>query len=936
MPKRNRSPREHAFVATLLALLLSIAMAGGPAVASPGQTAGQGGSGAGQLEKSSAGQLEKQRQKATVEVRHLPEPKSQKHTPKPARSAEHKQAASSGGTPATVVSRSDGQVASLAPTTITTNVLTGGGAGGSIELEQLDGALNTGPTPPDNGLGVGPNHIVQMVNGGGFVYDRTTTHTQVDDFSLSDFFGAPIDPTKISQPAYSDPRVLYDDISGRWFAAILIFDGCGGANSCANQGNSEIDLAVSATSNPLGDWAVYPIDTDYNNRLLDQPKLGVSNDKAVMTWNITGFAGPYQFVEVDKADLVALAGSVDVFLFAEEGSHYNVMPVVTLGNISTEFAASINRGDDTLSVFEFTGTPTSSPAYTIHDFLVGTVNDPPDADQKTDSRDLDTGTAGEQSAVWQGNILWAAGNTACTPPGDSTQRSCLSFHKVNTASWSLLENAVVGQNGAHLFYPAVMVDNVGNLFAGHSVSSTNQFGSAGITYFAGGTIASSNPGLDYEVGVGPYNCTFCFDQNNNPTRNRWGDYSGAAQDPNNPKDVWLSAEFGTYNTSSTNNWAVEIGRFTAAAPVVSSISPNHGPELSTACAPTVTVNGTDFQLGASVKFGSVPSGSVSVLAPEQLTAVAPAQAAGTVDVTVTTPIGTSATSLASKYTYDPDTVAPTTQATPTTPPNANGWNKADFTVNLDATDQTCGSGIKDITVSATGAITYGPVTTSGASASLFIGTEGITTINYYATDNAGNVESTKTLVVRLDKTPPAITITSPTDGGIYLVNQPLTAAFSCSDGLSGLASCVGTQPNGSSLDTSSVGTRTFTVNATDLADNAASKTSTYYVTYNICLLYNATQPITQSQVAIKLSVCDFNGVNLSSASIVLTAVSVTPVQPIVSNANPDFLFRFNTTVAPGGGYVFNLIVKDYPAGSYTLDFTATGDPITHHAPIVVK
>jgi hypothetical protein len=89
-------------------------------------------------------------------------------------------------------------------------------------------------------------------------------------------------------------------------------------------------------------------------------------------------------------------------------------------------------------------------------------------------------------------------------------------------------------------------------------------------------------------------------------------------------------------------------------------------------------------------------------------------------------------------------------------------------------------------------------------------------------------------------------------------------------------------------------------------------------------------------VAIKLKVCDFNGVNLSSASIVLTAVSVTPLQPIVSNANPDFKFRFDTTVAPGGGYVFNLIVKDYPAGSYTLDFTATGDPITHHAPIVVK
>ncbi len=839
--------------------------------------------------------------------------------------------------PVTTVSRSSGHVGPGAPTGVPSiQTLTGGGAGGSLELEEFDGALNDGPTPPDNGFGVGPNHIVQFVNSSGFIYDRTTAHTQVDSFNLSVFFGAPVDTTNISQPFYSDPRVLYDTVSGRWFAAILIFDGCGGASTCANKNNSEIDIAVSASSDPTGSWAVYPVGTNYSNQLLDQPKLGVSNDKAVMTWNITGFAGPYQFIEVDKAGLVALAASVAVFFFATDSSHYNVMPVVTLGNISTEFAASINRGGSTLTVFEFTGTPTSSPNYATHDFSVGTVNDPPDADQNGDTRQLETGTAGEQSAVWQNNVLWAAGNTSCTPPGDSTTRSCLSFHQVNTSSWSLLQDAVLGQNGAHLFYPAVMVDNAGNLFAGHSVSSTSQFGTAGITYFAGGTIAASNPGLDYKVGVGPYNCTFCFDKDGNPTRNRWGDYSGAAQDPNNPKDVWLSAEFGTYDTLSTNNWAVEIGRFTAAAPVVSSVSPNHAPELSAACAPTVTVVGTDFQLGAGVKFGSVSAGNVNVLSPEQLTADAPAQAAGTVDVTVTTPIGTSAPSAATKFTYDPDTVAPVTVATLSTAPNANGWNNADFTVNFNATDQVCGSGVKDITVDATGALTYGPVTTSGASASLFIGTEGITTIHYYATDNAGNVESTKTLIVRLDKTPPDITITTPGDGAVYIINQPVAANYGCTDGLSGLASCVGTVPNGSNIDTSSPGVKTFTVNATDNAGNASSKTFTYYVTYKICLLYDPTQPFIQNQAAIKLEICDYNNVNLSSASIVLTAVSVTPSQPLVSKANPDFKFRFDTTVAPGGGYIFNLIVKGYPAGSYTLDFTVAGDPITHHAPLMVK
>src|SRR4029453_12951076 len=152
MPKRGRSSRGRAFTATLLALLFSLAIAGGPTVASPGQAAGQGG-------RSSAGQLEKEIRKASVDVRHLPEAKAQKHTLKPARSGEHKLAAVNAASPASVVSRSDGQSAALGPsnvtTEITTDVLTGGGAGGSIELEQFDGALNTGPTPPHNRLGGG-------------------------------------------------------------------------------------------------------------------------------------------------------------------------------------------------------------------------------------------------------------------------------------------------------------------------------------------------------------------------------------------------------------------------------------------------------------------------------------------------------------------------------------------------------------------------------------------------------------------------------------------------------------------------------------------------------------------------------------------------------------------------------------------------------------
>jgi hypothetical protein len=880
--------------------------------------------------------------KGMPKVGHLPPAKSQKHVPKreiapPVPPGPTIATGTSSRSPRDKLSANASATSTGASKTAPGSAtLTGTSIGALEELDQFDGAGYDGPTPPDNGFGVGPGAILEMVNSTGHVFARTPDHTETKSFNLSDFFGAPIHTDQIVNVGYSDPRVLYDTGSGRWFASILIFDDC--TNKCATVNNSEVDIAVSASSDPTGSWNVYPVETTGNKVLLDQPKLGVSNDKAVTTYNENGFSGPYRFVTIQKSDLTSLAGPINFDLFDLDSSHYNVIPVVSLGSTATEYAASANRGGSTLTIFAFTGTPLGGDAtFTTTDLSIGTVNDPPQADQLNDSRQLDTGTAGVQSAVWQNNTLWAAGNTSCTPPGDSVARSCLRFDRVSTSGTpSLVQDANLGQNDAHLFYPSVTVDSAGNLYAGHSVSSSSQYGTAGMTYFAGGTLASTNPGIDYQVGVGKYDCTFCFDTSMppNPTLNRWGDYSGSAQDPNNPKDIWLNEEWGSSSTTNTDDWATEIARFTAAAPTVTSIAPTHEGELSS-CANMVTVIGTDFQLGATVKFGSTASSAVNVTSPETLTASVPAEPHGSVDVTVTTPAGTSATSSADVFTYDPDTIAPTTSATETGTKNGAGWHDSDFTVNFSASDNACGSGVKNITLSASGAITLAPTTSSGDTASLFVGTEGVTTISYFATDNAGNVEATNTLTVRLDKTPPTITITTPT-ATTYSLNQPVAANYGCADSVSGVATCSGPVASGSNIDTASLGTKTFTVTSTDIAGNSSSKSVTYTVAYKICLLYAPTQPLKQNQIPIKLEICDFNNVNLSSASIKLTAVSVTPTGSIASNANPGNLFRYDTSIAPGGGYIYNLNTKSLPAGSYALNFTVSGDPVTHQAPFMLK
>src|SRR5439155_12361680 len=86
-------------------------------------------------------------------------------------------------------------------------------------------------------------------------------------------------------------------------------------------------------------------------------------------------------------------------------------------------------------------------------------------------------------------------------------------------------------------------------------------------------------------------------------------------------------------------------------PVVSGLDQSSG---NTAGGATITMNGLNFSGGAGqtqVFFGTTAASNVTVLSDTQLTATAPAHAAGTVDVTVQSPYGKSAMVSPDRYTY---------------------------------------------------------------------------------------------------------------------------------------------------------------------------------------------------------------------------------------------------------------------------------------------
>jgi IPT/TIG domain len=103
------------------------------------------------------------------------------------------------------------------------------------------------------------------------------------------------------------------------------------------------------------------------------------------------------------------------------------------------------------------------------------------------------------------------------------------------------------------------------------------------------------------------------------------------------------------------------------APTVTGVSPTFGP---LAGGTTVTITGCGFTGATAVHFGATAATGVVVNSDTSVTAVSPAHAIGTVHVTVTTPGGTSATSVNDQFTFTaPCTSVTETAAPPTTSPS---------------------------------------------------------------------------------------------------------------------------------------------------------------------------------------------------------------------------------------------------------------------------
>jgi hypothetical protein len=279
----------------------------------------------------------------------------------------------------------------------------------------------------------------------------------------------------------------------------------------------------------------------------------------------------------------------------------------------------------------------------------------------------------------------------------------------------------------------------------------------------------------------------------------------------------------------------------AAQPTITTVTPSSGPSgiqititgtgfantnggATNAAAPaSVTVGGlTLLPLPPS---GSPPSSPPVVVSSTSIVGIVPTEPAGTVDVAVVNPDGQGVIDVGA-FTYPSDTTAPTVTATGTDAAGSytfGSWAASSVTVGLSATDNLGGSGVKNVTYSASGAQTIGQVTDSGSAASFVISAQGITTVSFFGSDIAGNTSSTQTATVKVDTIPPTdvATATIPSGGGTApytpgnATNQNVTVTFTCSDSGSGVSTLTFT----SGATTTTLGTNPLSVTVTSAGAN---------------------------------------------------------------------------------------------------------------------
>jgi hypothetical protein len=446
----------------------------------------------------------------------------------------------------------------------------------NFDIDLIYEAGNSG-VPPDPIVAAGPNCVIAMVNTIIAIIDKTdgTISSELTISGTSGFWGV----TGISPPVgvgetVFDPWIVYDRLAERF--ACLAVRRVDTMDPSTSKGY--IVMAFSKTSTPSDltttSWYFYQFDRTVpgpNGTFPDYPKMGWDADNYYISSNnfeiVDGFYSGADVFWLPKSDVLTGTGAVDIDVpgLSNSSSNYSLFPV-ELYDAVTEGLMFVVTALTTVHIRLYAITKTGTePASTVL-FDVVTDNVPtsltliPQPDGSDGIESIDDRL---MSAVMQNGSIW------CARTGWTGSKYANSWYEIQPLTWPTsgsplkaqqgITNGIAGISSTQATWNShVQIDKNNNFAIGYSICGTNMDEYASIAFT--GRLSSDDPNTlrgSTTVKEGEID----YVQKNGTPRNRWGDYSGLALDPDGLK-FWMFNEYPLLAYSPPNSrWGTHLSSF---------------------------------------------------------------------------------------------------------------------------------------------------------------------------------------------------------------------------------------------------------------------------------------------------------------------------------------------------------------------------------------
>ncbi|MDQ6755868.1 MAG: fibronectin type III domain-containing protein [Bacteroidota bacterium] len=480
-------------------------------------------------------------------------------------------------------------------------------------LLSFDGITYSSVAPADASIAVGPNHIIQMINGpsGAMFEIFNKSGTQL------------IAPTYLDnitgKGGLGDPIVLYDQLADRFVMTEFV-----NKNETIDQG---LSIAISQTNDPTGSWYIYFFST--GTTIPDYPKFSIWNNGYYAKTNDFNSTNAYINSSVyafDRTKMLAGNSTVTMQIF-NAGASYKAFSISPVSLQGTALPSSGTGGlfaylqddswtgssTDSIGLLEFVADfATSSNSKLIAKVPIATASYKPDICSASRSQCIpQPGTSvmleAQDQRVMNQPMYRNFGTyegivfTNTVDKGNGTAGLRWYELKRTTGNWNINQQSTYSPDSVYRFMPAISYDIRGNIGLAYNVSGTNLY--PGIRY----TGRKQCDGINMMT----YAENSLADGTAANKNSRYGDYNQLVCDPDG-KTFWFT---GMYNTSG--NWSTKISSFTLDTCVVSCGDPG-GLMASNITSTTATVNwngvggavsyDVDYKLNTSTAWTSLAVG----------------------------------------------------------------------------------------------------------------------------------------------------------------------------------------------------------------------------------------------------------------------------------------------------------------------------------------